>query len=66
MVYASRFIAVLTGGCSFCLNISNCQSKAVPAHDNAWAAHEMKIDPSDRRRDAESIKGEVRHVDGQN
>lgn len=65
MVYASRFIAVLTGGCSFCLNISNCQSKAVPAHDNACTAHAKKIDASDRRTDAESIKGEVRYVEGE-
>ena len=66
MVSASRFIGVLTGGCLLCLSLSNCQSHAVPAHDNAWAAHAMKIDPSDRRIDTESIKGEVQHAEGQN
>jgi hypothetical protein len=56
MVFASRFIGVLAGGCLLCLALSNCKTSVAPARDASL----------DRRPANESIKGKVLHVEGQN
>ncbi len=65
MISASRFMGVLAGGCLLCLSLSNVNPMRSP-RINAWAAHAIKTDQSNRNLGIESINGEVRHIEGQN
>jgi hypothetical protein len=64
MVFTSRFIGVLAGGCVLCLALSNCQSDSGSSRDAASATDEITTDQSVRK--TTSIQGEVLRVEGHN
>ena len=63
MVFTSRFIGVLGGGCLLCLVLSSCQSDSGYSRDAASATDEIQMDQSPRTT---SIQGEVLRVEGHN
>ncbi|MGH7183560.1 MAG: hypothetical protein ACREJN_16500 [Nitrospiraceae bacterium] len=70
MVFTSKFIGVLAGGCLLCLALSNCQSDSGYSRNSSSTTDEMKMDQSDRKTlespRTTSIQGEVLRVEGHN